>query len=166
MPDVKLPLVGNVPRGALVMGGGAAVVVTGYLIYRHNKQSTLATAYGYGAAGYGYGSQQSAFYGYGFNYGDYSGAGGGGGGGGGMTPYPVGAEYGYGAYGYGYYNPYTGQWIGPTQQTPPGAFQSKPAVKGPKFGKSKWITIKGKRYFYNVYNQTLTQQGKHKAVKV
>ena len=158
MPDVHLPLVGNVPRSALIMGGGAAVVVTGYLIYKHNKEGTgvVSTAYGYGASGYG----SSSYYGYGSQfasgYGAYGGAG--------VTPYPTGAEYGYGAYGYGYYNPYTGQYIGPTQQTPPNTIPK--GKGGPKFGKSKWLTIRGKRYFYNVYNQTLTQQGKHPAIKV
>lgn len=154
MPDVKLPLVGNVPRGAVLMGGGAAVIVTGYLIYRHNKQSTLASAYGYGASAYGYG--QSSYYGYGFNYGAYSGAGGGGGGGG-MTPYPTGAEYGYGAYGYGYYNPYTGQWIGPTQQQPP--------TKPPTTQKGKSVKIGGKTYWYSPAKQTVSAwvgKGKHK----
>lgn len=141
MPDVHVPVIGNVPRGALIMGGGAAVVVTAYLIYRHNKQSTVAAAYGYGAANYSYGA--SGFYGYGFNYGAYSGAGGG------ITPYPVGAEYGYGAYGYGYYNPYTGQWIGPTQQNPP----TKPPTTTKQQG--KFVTIGGKRYWFSPNKQTL-----------
>lgn len=143
MPDVKVPLLGNVPRSALIMGAGAAVVVTGYLIYRH-KQDTVAAAYGYGAAP-SYGG--SAFYGYGFNYGDYSGASSDGGG---ITPYPTGAEYGYGSYGYGYYNPYTGQWIGPTQQQPP----TKPPVTGS--GQGKFVTVGGKKYWYSPNKQTLS----------
>jgi len=115
MPDVHVPIVGNVPKPALVMGAIAAVGITGYVIYRHNKESKQAaagmTAYGYGSYAYGYG--QSGYYGYGseFAYGGPYG--------GGMTPYPVASEYGYGAYGYGYYNPYTGQWLGPGGQQPP-----------------------------------------------
>jgi hypothetical protein len=144
MPDVKVPLIGNVPRGALIMGGGAAVVVTGYLIYRHNKQSAVASAYGYGASAYGYGS--SAYYGYGSQfasgYGAYGGAG--------MTPYPTGAEYGYGAYGYGYYNPYTGQWIGPTQQQPPVTPPTTTKTPG------KFVTIGGKKYWYSPNKQTVS----------
>lgn len=116
MPDVHVPLLGNVPRGALLMGGVAAVGVTGYIIYRHNqqaKQAASSMAGGYGSYAYGYGQQGSGYYGYGSEF-AYGGAYGGG-----MTPYPVASEYGYGAYGYGYYNPYTGQWLGPGSAQPP-----------------------------------------------
>jgi hypothetical protein len=117
MPNtVKVPLLGNTPKPALIMGGIAAVGVTGYLLYRHNQQSKAAAssmAGSYGQYAYGYGQQPSGYYGYGseFAYGGSMG--------GGLTPYPVASEYGYGAYGYGYYNPYTGQWLGPGNQQPP-----------------------------------------------
>lgn len=144
---VKIPLLGKVPKGAVIAGGGAAIVVTGYLIWRAKQAGTAgAGAYGYGANAYGYGYAASAFYGYGSDYGSYGSSGGGGG----MTPYPVGAEYGYGAYGYGYYNPYTGQWIGPTQQQPPSTVpHTAPHKKG------KWVTIAGKRYYFNPNKDTL-----------
>jgi hypothetical protein len=146
-----LPLVGNVPKGAAIAGAGAAVVVTGYLIYRNKKASTIDTAYGYGgaaaASGYGYGYGSYYAYGSEYGYGGY----GTGAGGGGYTPYPVGAEYGYGAYGYGYYNPYTGQWIGPTQQQPP----TKPPPKPTPHKKGKWVTVAGRREYYNPNKQTL-----------
>jgi hypothetical protein len=109
MPSsVHIPVLGNVPKGALFAGGLAAVGVTGYLLYRKSKKGTTAssTSYGYGASGYGYGTQ-SGYYGYGSEFGY------------GVTPYPVGSEYGYGAYGYGYYNPYTGQYLGGGTGTPP-----------------------------------------------
>lgn len=142
---VHIPVLGNVPKGAVIAGGGAAVVVTGYLIYRAKKSGTAASGsqYGYGAGAYGYG--YNAFYGYGSQYGSY------GQGGGGYTPYPTGAEYGYGAYGYGYYNPYTGQWIGPTQTQPPGT--QKPPATQP--GKGKWLTIGGKKYWFSPRKNTL-----------
>src|SRR5215472_7455018 len=58
MPVVHVPIVGNVPKPALVMGAIAAVGITGYVIYRHNKESKQAaagmTAYGYGSYAYGY----------------------------------------------------------------------------------------------------------------
>jgi hypothetical protein len=163
MPDVKVPLIGNVPRTAVIMGAGAGVVVIGYLYYRH-KQTAVTAAYGYGGstAGYGQGYGTTGYYGYGFNYGTAGGSG--------YTPYPVGAEYGYGAYGYGYYNPYTGQWIGPTQQTPPttttppktiSGFKSYPAgVKNfPKGG--GWFNWKGRRYYYSKKGGTIgTEVGK------
>lgn len=137
---VHVPVVGNVPKGAMIAGLGAAGIVTVYLIYRAKKTGTAGTgtsAYGYGASAYGYGS---AFYGYGSEFGSSSG------GGSGYTPYPVGAEYGYGSYGYGYYNPYTGQWIGPTQQQPPTTISK---------GKGKWVTIHGRREYYNPNQNTL-----------
>jgi hypothetical protein len=114
MPDVKVPLIGNVPRPALLFGVAGGGILTAYLIWKHKQNaaapSDVANAYGYGATGYGYGS---GYYGYGseFAYGGSMGAG--------FSPYPVASEYGYGAFGYGYYNPYTGQWLGPGNQQPP-----------------------------------------------
>lgn len=153
MPDtVHLPLLGNIPKGAAVAGVGAAVVVTGYLIYKHNKAastaSTLAGAsgygYGYGAAGYGAygyagGYPGSGYYGYGSEF----------------QSYPWGEEYGYGAYGYGEYNPYTGQYIGPAGggTTSTGTTTTTGTTStGPKSG---WITIGGKKYYYSSAKQTI-----------
>lgn len=141
MPNtVKVPLLGTMPKGAVIAGAGAAVIVTGYLIYKHNKQSTAtgATAYGYGASAYGYGasaygSGYPGYYGYGFDF----------------QPYPTGSEYGYGAYGYGYYNPYTGQYIGPSPTQPPTTPPS------PTHQTGKWITIGGRKAFWNPNKQTL-----------
>ena len=100
MPDVKVPLLGKVPKGAVIAGGLAAVAVGGYVWIRHQKGTQAgagdASAYGYGAAAYGYGEDM-----YG-SFGSDS-----------VTPYPMGNEYGYGAFGYGQYNPYTGQYLGP-----------------------------------------------------
>lgn len=108
MPDtVKLPVLGNVPKGGVVAGALAAVAVGAYVLYQHNKASkvTGTNAYGYGTSAYGYGQQTpGGYYGYGYAYGGVSG--------GAINPYPVGSQYGYGAYGYGYYNPYTGQYQG------------------------------------------------------
>jgi len=111
MPStVKVPILGNVPKGGLIAGGLAAVAVGGFWLYRHNQQSQAAaageaSAYGYGTSAYGYGQAGSAgYYGYGYAYGGIAG--------GAISPYPVGSEYGYGAFGYGYYNPYTGQYLG------------------------------------------------------
>lgn len=82
MPDVNVPVVGKMPRGALFAGSLAVVAVGGYLIYKHVKKptTTTPTATGTNAAGYGYG------YGYGsgaFGYG-----------------YGTQGEYGFGAGGY------------------------------------------------------------------
>jgi hypothetical protein len=112
MPSsVKVPLLGNVPKGALFAGGLAAVGVSGYLLWRKSKQNAAATtgstSYGYGATGYG--ESSPGYYGYNYAYGGGYGTSGMGAG---VTPYPVGSEYGYGAYGYGDYNPYTGQYLG------------------------------------------------------
>lgn len=120
MPSsVKVPLLGKVPKGALIMGVGGGAIVGGYLLYRHKQNAAAPTAggegYGYGSAAYGYGGDGYYSGGSEFAYGGQSGSGYGGG----ITPYPVASEYGYGAYGYGYYNPYTGQWLGPGQQQPP-----------------------------------------------
>lgn len=111
MPDaVNVPLLGSVPKGGLIAGTLAAVVVGGYVYIRHEKTKAAAatgtSSYGYGSTAYGYGTEASGYYGYGYGYGGMDG-------GGGVTPYPAGSEYGYGAYGYGYYNPYTGQYLGP-----------------------------------------------------
>jgi len=109
MPDVKVPLIGKVPRPALIFGLAGGGVLTAYLLWKH-KQNAAAPGGEYGATAYGYGS---GFYGYGseFAYGGSMG--------GGVTPYPIGSEYGYGPYGYGYYNPYTGQWLGGGAPQPP-----------------------------------------------
>lgn len=82
--DVKVPLIGKMPKGAALAGGLAVVAVGGYLIYKHytKKTTTAASASGYGY-GYGYGTQAFG-YGYG-TQGTY------GFGGGGQYPY-----YGYG----------------------------------------------------------------------
>jgi hypothetical protein len=155
MPNtIHLPLLGNVPKGAAIAGGGAAVVVTAYLIYKHSKDaavtSTGATGYGYGASAYGYGAS-SAFYGYGSEYANADA-------GSGLTPYPVASEYGYGAYGYGMYNPYTGQYIGPVQTTPPPVggtgtgTTTPPKTTGPKSG---WFTIGGKKEYYSSAKGTI-----------
>lgn len=119
--SVKVPLLGQVPKGALFAGALAAVGVGGYLLYRKSKQNTAAASggYGYGSTAYGYAEGAPGYYGYNYAYG--GGYGTSGMGGGGYTPYPFASAYGYGAYGYGYYNPYTGQWIGgpPTTNPPP-----------------------------------------------
>jgi hypothetical protein len=102
MPDkIKLPLIGAQPRGAVLAGGAAVVVVGGYLAYKHfvKPKTTTGSTYGYGTGGYGtYGYGQYGYgtpygsYGYGaYGYGQYSGAGGFGGGG--YQSYPY---YGYG----------------------------------------------------------------------
>lgn len=105
MPNtVKVPLLGNVPKGGLVAGGLAAVGVGAYLWYKHQQGAATPAGTEY-AYGYG-GENQAGYYGYGsYAYGGSMGSGM-------VNPYPVGSEYGYGAYGYGYYNPYTGQYLG------------------------------------------------------
>jgi len=144
MPStVKVPLLGQVPKGAVIAGAGAAVVVTGYLIYKHSKDATgAAGATGYGAAAYGYnaGLPYNTFYGYGSNYAPS-----------GVTPYPVGSEYGYGAYGYGDYNPYTGQYLGGASSTTP----TTPPATPPAHQKGKWVTISGIKEYFNPNADTL-----------
>jgi hypothetical protein len=152
MPDVKVPVIGKVPKGAAVAGIGSAVVITGYLIYKHNKAKTATgSATGYGAAGYGYGS---GFYGYGFGYGMGSGN---------VTPYPVGSEYGYGAYGYGMYNPYTGQYIGPYGGSPsPTPTPTPTPTPKPTSG---WQTINGRKEYFSAAKNTFgyyVGSGKHR----
>lgn len=163
MPDtVKLPLLGSVNKKMLLVGVGAAVVVGGYVIYRHNKNTAVAAAYGYGnATAYGYnaGLPYNTFYGYGANYAPA-----------GVTPYPVGEEYGYGAYGYGYYNPYTGQWMGGGPVgggtgggTPPVINPGGPGIGTGSGLKSGWVTIGGKKYYFSSAKGTLgTFEGKGK----
>lgn len=117
--DVKVPVLGNVPKPVLIIGGISAVGVVGYLILRRSKSAVTGAA-GYGAAAYGYAAASAYGYSGYYGYGSY----GYGGGGAGITPSPQGSEYGYGAYGYGYYNPYTGQYLGggtgtTTTTTPP-----------------------------------------------
>lgn len=155
MPStIHVPLLGNVPKGAAIAGVGAAVVVTGYLIYKHNKDAVLPTAYGYGSSAYGYGSAAYGAYGY---AGGYAGSGYYGYGSE-FQSYPFGEEYGYGAYGYGYYNPYTGQYIGPVQggggggTTGTGTDTGTTMPTGPKSG---WITIGGKKYYYSSAKGTI-----------
>jgi hypothetical protein len=103
MPDVKVPVLGNVPKKGLVVGVLGAAVVGGYLVLRHKSSAAAAPAATSDGAGgaYGYGS---------YGYGD----------GANITPYPFGEQYGYGAYGYGDYNPYTGQYLGGGTGTTPG----------------------------------------------
>jgi len=109
--DVKVPLIGQLPKRGVVIGvvGGGGLLA--YLYYRKKRMEAAATKtgtpYGYGtyAYGYGAGAVPAGYYGYGYGYGNPAF-------GGGMTPYPIGSEYSYGAYGYGYYNPYTGQYLG------------------------------------------------------
>jgi hypothetical protein len=105
MPN--LPIVGNVGKGPIIIGGLAAAGVAGYIVLRKKKTApgAVATAYGYGASAYGYGAydEPQGYYGYGASA--YGGSGN-------VIPEPVGEEYGYGAYGYGDYNPYTGQYLG------------------------------------------------------
>lgn len=163
MPDtVKLPLMGTVNKKMLLVGVGAAVVVGGYVIYRHNKNTAVAAAYGYGNAqayGYNAGLPYNTFYGYGSNYAPD-----------GVTPYPTGEEYGYGAYGYGYYNPYTGQYLGGgsgtgviTPVTPPTGTGTTPSGL-----KSGWVTIGGKKYYFSSNKGTLgsfTGKGKNRKWK-
>lgn len=139
---MKLPLVGQVPKSAVLMGGGAAVIVTGYLIYKHSKDATAsatggATGYGYGVGGLPY----NTFYGYGSNYAPS-----------GVTPYPTGSEYGYGAYGYGDYNPYTGQYLGPGGNPAP---PTTPTPTPAPHEKGKWVTIHNIKYYFNPNKDTL-----------
>jgi hypothetical protein len=144
---VKVPVLGTMPKGAVVAGVGAAVVVTGYLIYKHNKASAAATTvagasgYGYGASGYGYagGYPGSGYYGYGSEF----------------QAYPWGEEYGYGAYGYGEYNPYTGQYIGPIGGGSGVSSTGPTTGTGGTGAKSGWVTIGGKRYYYSAAKNTL-----------
>lgn len=142
---VHLPVFGNVPKGAVIVGGVGAVGVTGYMLWRHNQQKALAATsssanYGYGAGSYGY----NGFYGYGTEF----------------QGYPVGEEYGYGAYGYGMYNPYTGQYVGPyggggggvTPQPTPTPTPTPSPVKVPA---SKWFTVNGRKEYYSAARQTV-----------
>jgi hypothetical protein len=125
MPSsVKLPLVGNVPKPALIIGGVGGVGVIGYILWKHKMNAGTATADGSAATGYG--SSESGFYGYGSEF-AYGGAYGGG-----IQPYPIGSQYGYGAFGYGYYNPYTGQYLGGSTSTPPGPTPTPTPTPTPK----------------------------------
>jgi hypothetical protein len=159
MPDtVKVPLFGNVNKKTMLVGLGAAVVVGGYVIYRHNKNTAIAAAYGYGnASAYGYnaGLPYNTFYGYGSNYAPD-----------GVTPYPIGEEYGYGAYGYGLYNPYTGQYLGGGVGTTPVTTTTTGTGTATTSGlKSGWVTINGKKYYFSSAKGTLgsfTGKGKNR----
>jgi hypothetical protein len=144
---IKVPLLGQVPKGAVIAGAGAAVVVTGYLIYKHSQDATSAAgATGYGAAAYGYnaGLPFNTFYGYGSNYAPS-----------GVTPYPVGSEYGYGAYGYGDYNPYTGQYLGGGVGTTVPPTVPPPTTTPPAHQKGKWVTINGIKEYFNPNKNTI-----------
>jgi hypothetical protein len=139
---IHLPIVGNIPKGAAIAGVGSAVVVTGYLIYKHSKDAATAMTGATGATGYGYGTTglpYNSFYGYGSNYAPS-----------GVTPYPVGSEYGYGAYGYGDYNPYTGQYLGGS-----GSVTAPPLAPAPTSGKSGWVTINGIKEYVNEKKGTI-----------
>jgi hypothetical protein len=102
MPDVHIPLIGDVPKTAVILGLGGGAIVVGYILWQRHKANAgaaaAATGYGYGAAGYGTGTP--GYYGYGYGYGSD------------FTGYPSGETYGYGAFGYGMYNPVTGQYYG------------------------------------------------------
>jgi hypothetical protein len=91
--DIKVPIIGKMPRGAALAGGFAVVAVSGYLIYKHFTKTTTTptSATGYG---YGYGTGTGSPYGYGYGYGT-SPYGTYGFGGGGSYPNPYG--YGYGS---------------------------------------------------------------------
>jgi hypothetical protein len=88
---VKVPVLGKMPKGAVMAGGIAVIAVGGYLVYKHFTKPAVPPAgtpssYGYGNA-YGYGS-----YGYSYGYSPYGTSGFGGSG------YPY---YGYGPQGGG-----------------------------------------------------------------
>jgi hypothetical protein len=96
--DVKVPVLGNVPKPVMI-GGGLAALVAGVYVYIKKKKTATATAgsasaYGYSAYGYGYPNSQliPSAYGYGNNYGygqyGYGGMGGSGSAGVG-SPYPT-----------------------------------------------------------------------------
>lgn len=84
--DVKVPVMGKTPKGAVIAGVVAVVAVGGYLLYKHLTKpavppTTAATGYGYGATGYGYGaggygSYGTAGFGGGYPYFGYQGYGG------------------------------------------------------------------------------------------
>jgi len=146
MPDVKIPLIGNVPRGGVIVGGIAGAGVLGYIWWKKKTAAATTTQTPYA---YGYGTPDG-YYGYGYGYGSSMSMGSG------ITPAPIGSEYGYGAYGYGYYNPYTGQYLGggtgttitpgqpPSWWTvPPAWWQPPPKPHGHKPGTSV-ITADGK----------------------
>lgn len=101
MPDVKVPLLGTIPKKGIILGVGGGALVVGYILYRRHQENAAASAsasgYGYGSTAYGYGTGSSGYYGYGSEF----------------QAYPSGDAYGYGAYGYGMYNPVTGQYYGP-----------------------------------------------------
>ena len=59
MPNVRLPGVGSVPRGGVIIGALVGVGGLAYLWYKHKQAAaTPATPasgqYGYGYGGYGY----------------------------------------------------------------------------------------------------------------
>lgn len=156
--SVKVPVLGNVPKPALIIGLGGGALVTGYLLWKRKQAAAAPTggAYGYGASAYGYGS---GFYGYGteFAYGGSTG--------GGITPYPIGSEYGYGSFGYGYYNPYTGQYLGGSSSTPPGPTPTPTPTPVPvpsphPGGNTHTVTANGKTDLYFTAKHNGITEGK------
>lgn len=107
---VKLPLLGNQSKGAVIGITIGTVGIGGYLLYRRQKKASAATAAAAtatAASGYGYGA--SAAYGYGNGYYGY-GSGQNANGGGSSGSFPAG-YYGYGV-------PYPpGQTTGPVAYT-------------------------------------------------
>jgi len=90
--DVKVPLIGNIPKRGLVIGVLAGGGVLAYVLYRRhqaNQAAMTADGYGYGYGSYGYAESQPGYYGYGYGYGSAGGTGYGYGGfGGGSSPPP------------------------------------------------------------------------------
>ena len=103
MSDVKVPILGNVPKPVLLGGIATVVAVGAYVFVKHKNSAATPTgnaAYGYGMAAYGYG----------------------------LTNVPL--EYGYGSAGYGYYG-YGGSFGGLGgygSPTPPAPVSVAPSV--------------------------------------
>jgi hypothetical protein len=86
MPDVHLPIFGNVPRGGVIAGAVVGIGGIAYFYIKHKAASSNTTTASNTASGFGYGYNAS---GYGYNNPAFN------------EPY-IGGEYGYGgAYGYG-----------------------------------------------------------------
>lgn len=139
MPDVHVPLLGNIPKKGLVIGVGGGVLVVGYLLYRKHAETTAAgadtaTGYGYGASAYGYGTGMPGYYGYGSALGP--------------SPY----AYGYGGYGYGGFGGSSGAYgygsPPPTWYTTPPPWLTKPP-KNTKPGTSV-VTAQGNMDLYRL----------------
>lgn len=96
--DVKVPVLGNVPKPVLMGGGIAAIVAAVYVMIKKKNAAAAAaaassgSAYGYAAYGYGYPGTQLVppeyGYGGGYGYGQYGTGGIGGSGIGVGSPYP------------------------------------------------------------------------------